>query len=99
VVPFSFKLPENIPGTFHIKRKGTDGKEYDLRICYSVEVFLDTDLLGNDDLKECFTREHEFEVREWLFTDDEVSEDVENQQLQNKVKSLFKTQTVLQPMF
>lgn len=99
VLPFSFKLPENIPGTFFIKRKGTDGKEYDLRICYTIEVFIDTDIHGNEELKRAFTAEHEFEVREWLFTDDEVSEDVETQQIQNKVKSLFKTQTVLQPMF
>jgi len=72
VIPFSFKLPENIPGTFHIIREAPDGKEYNLRICYSVEVFLDTDLLGNDEMKKCFTSTHEFEVREWLFTDDEV---------------------------
>lgn len=77
VIPFSFKLREDLPGTFHIKRTAPDGKEYSLRICYNVEVFLDTDMLGNDEMKKCFTREHEFEVREWTFTDDEVQEDVE----------------------
>lgn len=51
VLPFSFKLPENIPGTFHIKREGPDGKNYDLRICYSVEVFIDTERIGSDELK------------------------------------------------
>lgn len=58
-------------------------------------MFLDTDLLNNKVMKQCFTKEHEFEVREWLFTDDEVEKDVEQQALVNKVKSLFKTQTVL----
>ena len=38
---------------------------------------MDTDLLENEDLKQCFTKEHEFEVREWLFTDDEVKKDVD----------------------
>ena len=93
VVPFSFKLPENIPGTLFMKTQGADGKEYPLRICYTVEMFLDTDLIDDPDnsLRECFTKEHEFEIREFLFTDDEVEEDVKKQQLENKVKTLFKT--------
>ena len=72
---------------------GPDGKEYPLRICYTVEMFLDTDLIDDPDnsLRECFTKEHEFEIREFLFTDEEVEEDVKHQQLENKVKTLFKT--------
>lgn len=42
---------------------------------------------------------HEFEVREFLFTDEEIEEDVERQQNTNKVKQLFKTNEVLKPMF
>lgn len=101
VIPFSFKLPENIPGSFHIKTAGKDGKEYPLRISYTVEMFIDTDKIDDPDhsLRACFTREHEFEIREFLFTDEEVEEDVKQQQLENKVKTLFKTQTVLKPMF
>ena len=76
-----------------MKNLGADGKEYPLRICYTVEMFLDTDLIDDPDnsLRECFTKEHEFEIREFLFTDDEVEEDVKKQQLENKVKTLFKT--------
>lgn len=47
VIPFSFKLPENIPGTFHIKTKDASGIEHSMRICYKVEMFLDTDKLGD----------------------------------------------------
>ena len=61
-----------------MRMKDKDGKNHDLRIAYTVEMFLDTDLTGNDSLKECFTREHEFEIREFLFTDEEVEEDVKN---------------------
>lgn len=45
IVPFSFKLPENIPGTFYMTHLANDGKEYPLRISYTVEMFLDTDNL------------------------------------------------------
>ena len=76
VVPFSFKLPENIPGTYNVRVEGRDGKEYPLKIAYTVEMFLDTDVIGNEELRRCFTRKHEFEVREWLFTDEEVTKDV-----------------------
>ena len=78
VVPFSFKLPENIPGTFFMKNIDTNGMEHPMRICYTVEMFLDTDLIDDPDnsLRDCFTKEHEFEIREFLFTDEEVAEDV-----------------------
>lgn len=76
VIPFSFKLPENIPGTYHLRTIDSDGKEHPLRICYTVEMFLDTDLIEDPKLRDCFTSEHEFEIREFLFTDDEVDEDV-----------------------
>jgi len=99
VIPFSFKLPENIPGTFHMKTHDADGTDHSLRICYTVEMFLDTDKLADPALRECFTCEHEFEIREFLFTDEEVEEDVKKQQMENKVKTLFKTQTVLKPMY
>lgn len=100
MIPFSFKLPEDIPGTYHMKQMGSDGREYDLQICYTVEVFLDTDLMTDDEsVHQCFSRVHEFEIREFLFTNDEVAEDVGAQQLNNKVKTMFKTQPVLQPMF
>ena len=64
-----------------MKSLGSDGKEYPMRICYTVEMFLDTDLVDDPDksLRDCFTREHEFEVREFLFTDEEVAEDVKKQ--------------------
>ena len=64
-----------------MKNLGADGKEYPLRIGYTVEMFLDTDLIDDPDnsLRECFTQEHEFEIREFLFTDDEVEEDVRQQ--------------------
>jgi len=57
---------------------GSDGKEYPLRICYTVEMFIDTDKVDDEDhtLRDCFTREHEFEIREFIFTDEEVEEDV-----------------------
>ncbi len=54
-------------------------------------MFIDTDMIDNKNLKECFSCKHEFEIREFLFTDDEVEEDVKQQQLENKVKALFKT--------
>ena len=92
MVPFSFKLPDNIPGTYHMKTVDNSGKEHTYQVCYTVEMFIDTDgASGMDDVRECFTREHEFEIREFLFTDDEVEADVEKQQIENKVKTLFKT--------
>lgn len=100
VVPFSFKLPDDIPGTYHLGLIGENGQEYPLRICYTVEMFIDTDSCPNNaQLQKCFYMEHEFEVREFTFTDKEVQLDVEAQRLENKVKTLFKTQTVLKPMF
>ena len=30
VVPFSFKLPEDIPGTYHIKQMSENGQEHDI---------------------------------------------------------------------
>ena len=42
---------------------------------------------------------HEFEVREFLFTSEEIEQDVERQKEANKVKQLFKTNEVLKPMF
>ena len=100
VIPFSFKLPENIPGTFAMGIRGADGKVvHQVRVCYTVEMFLDTDKLGDPELRDCFTCEHEFEVREFLFTDEEVAQDVRQQQLEDKVKTLFKTKIVLKPMY
>ena len=79
VIPFSFKLPENIPGTFGMGVKDAQGKEQNLQIRYTVEMFIDTDALIEDELREVFTIEHEFEIREWQFTDDEVEKDVQLQ--------------------
>ena len=62
-------------------------------------MFLDTDLIDDPSLRETFTQVHEFEIREFLFTDEECKIDVEQQMLENKVKTMFKTQTVLKPMF
>ena len=99
VIPFSFKLPENIPGTFAMGIRGPDGKVvHEVRVRYTVEMFLDTDKLGNPELRDCFTCEHEFEVREFLFTDEEVAQDVRQQQLEDQVKTLFKTKIVLKPV-
>ena len=42
-------------------------------------MFSDTDALIEDELREVFTIEHEFEIREWQFTDDEVEKDVQLQ--------------------
>ena len=68
------------------------GKEHTYQVCYTVEVFIDTDgAEDSSELKECFTSEHEFEIREFMFTDDEVKDDVEHQKIENKVKTLFKT--------
>lgn len=79
-MPFSFKLPDNLPGTFHMKTIDDHGKEHTYQICYTVEMFIDVDgVENNTELKECFTSEHEFEIREFMFTDDEVEQDVKNQ--------------------
>lgn len=56
VIPFSFKLPEDIPGTYFIKQTNDDGEQHDLRICYTVEMFLDTDMIADESLRECFSR-------------------------------------------
>ena len=82
-----------------MKTIGQDGKEYTYRISYTVEMFIDTDALHDEALTECFKSEHEFEIREFLFTDGEIEKDVKDQKLENNVKTLFKTQTVLKPMF
>ena len=60
-MPFSFKLPDNLPGTFHA---GTTS------IKYTVEVFVTNH-------RETLYKETEFEVREFLFTENEIEVDVQ----------------------
>ena len=70
------------------------------KICYIVSAYIDgQDPDDSSCLKEHLSCSHEFEVREFLFTDDEITDDVERQKESNKVKQLFKTNEVLQPMF
>ena len=116
VLPFSFKLPDDIPGTFEMqmRKKGEDGRTqpgHKLRICYTVEVFVESTQNTYGEQEEISDSEnvpkfaefmkatHEFEVREFLFTNDEIKQDVQLQDQANKVKQLFKTSEVLKPMF
>ena len=73
------------------------GKKETFKVCYSVEVFVDSD--SDTSLKAKLYKKHEFEVREYLFTADEIEDDVENQRTANQVRELFKTGEVLKPMF
>lgn len=55
MIPFSFKLPDNIPGTYYMTSTDKDGVEHPSRVCYTVEMFIDTDLIDNPNLRKCFT--------------------------------------------
>ena len=82
VLPFSFKLPENIPGTFQMDIQ--DGKTNDVhnfQVCYTIEVFINSD--DDPTIKNRMYKKHEFEVREYLFTDAEIQNDVDQQRTAN----------------
>ena len=50
-------------------------------------------------MKHRLYKKHEFEVREYLFTEQEIGEDIHIQNTENQVRELFKTGEVLKPMF
>ena len=73
-------------------------KKYEhFSISYTIEVFVNSS--SDKSIKQRLIKKHEFEVREYLFTDTEIAKDVEMQKTANQVKELFKTGEVLKPMF
>jgi hypothetical protein len=92
VLPFSFKLPDNIPGTLHAMTKGSKDIHQLTKIGYTVEVFV-------AGYRKRLSKTHEFQVREFTFTKQEIAVDVLNQAEQSKVLDLFKITNNLKPMF
>jgi len=71
-LPFSFKLPNDIPGTFKMQNQG-DASKRPTQICYQVEAFIgNPETEEGAEIRQHMCKIHEFEVREFLFTSDEI---------------------------
>lgn len=72
-IPFTMKLPQKLPGTFHFTQKDkTDGQPNpeDLKIAYYFQCYV-------DGLKYELYCEKEVVIRQFLFTEPEINEDLE----------------------
>jgi len=78
-LPFSFTLPPNLPGSFkYVSRSGER-----VMIKYQVEIYIEK-------FKNVFRGKKEFEVREFLFTEEEIDEDWENHVKISNLKHILK---------
>jgi hypothetical protein len=92
VLPFSFKLPENIPGTMKMSIPKQPGQPEELvQIKYTVEMWV-------DGLKNELWHEFEFDLRQFWFTNQEIKDNIEEQRKQNLVKQMFRKQASFRPL-
>ncbi len=70
-IPFIMKLPQRLPGSFLLTKQPKDGKDSveNFSITYSIEVYIDGMRL------EMF-QDKEIIVKQFLFTEDEIDEDL-----------------------
>ena len=87
--PFSFKLPSNIPGSFKFF-KGNQGNDNRIIIEYTVEVSIEVHTKDNQELLR-LSHKKEIDVREYLFTDEEIEEDW------NRYQQIMDLKKVLRP--
>lgn len=74
-LPFSFKLPIGLPGSFKLQQ--SNGKKRSIMIEYTIEVYMEIILKdGKPPIR--VGHKKEIDVREFLFTNEEVSEDWSN---------------------
>lgn len=72
-IPFTMKLPQKLPGSFHYvnkqKKESTDPDPEDLKIAYYFDCFV-------DGFKYELYCEKEVVIRQFLFTEQEIHEDL-----------------------
>ncbi len=88
-LPFSFKLPTNIPGSFKYV-KGDQNEDSRIIIEYTIEVSIEVHSKDNQELLR-LSHKKEIDVREYLFTDQEIEDDW------NRYQEIMDLKKVLRP--